>query len=144
MEETASPPAVEAPPEPAPAAAPEEPGLAAATAPAADTDAAVAGARGLPEGSFQKLFEKYPNLERVFQLELPVIVVLAEKTSTLEEVLSLSEGSVIVFKKHNTEPLDILVHNRKIGAGKTIKVGERFGVLVREVGSPRELLTKLR
>jgi flagellar motor switch protein FliN len=87
---------------------------------------------------------QYPNLEKVLNLELPVIVVLAEKSTTLEEVLNLNEGSVIVFKKHNSEPLDILINNRRIGAGRTIKIGERFGVHVREVGTPQELLAKLR
>jgi flagellar motor switch protein FliN len=87
---------------------------------------------------------QYPNLEKVLNLELPVIVVLAEKPTTLEEVLNLNEGSVIVFKKHNSEPLDILINNRRIGAGRTIKIGERFGVHVREVGTPQELLAKLR
>ncbi len=95
---------------------------------------------GLSEASLQE----YPNLEKVLSLELPVIVVLAEKATTLEEVLNLNEGSVIVFKKHNTEPLDILINNRRIGAGKTIKIGERFGVHVREVGTPQELLAKIR
>ncbi len=94
--------------------------------------------------SEEKIFEKYPNLEKILNLELPVIVVLAEKASTLEEVLALAEGSVIVFKKHNTDPLDILVHNRRIGAGKTIKIGEHFGVHVREVGTPEEILAKIR
>jgi flagellar motor switch protein FliN/FliY len=86
----------------------------------------------------------YPNLEKVINLQLPVIVVLAEKTATLEEVLSLCVGSVIVFKKHSTEPLDILVSNRRIGAGKTVKVGEHFGVHVRDIGSPEETLEMLR
>ena len=101
---------------------------------------AIASAGDLPEAASSQ----YPNLEKVLNLELPVIVVLAEKSTTLEEVLKLNEGSVIVFKKHNSEPLDILINNRRIGAGKTIKIGERFGVHVREVGTPEELLAKLR
>ena len=75
--------------------------------------------------------------------ELTVIVVLAEKTATLEEVLSLSTGSVIVFGKHHTDPLDLLVANRRIGAGRAVKLGERFGLQVREIGTPEETLEKL-
>ena len=92
----------------------------------------------------REVLRKYPNIEKILGLELPVIVVLAEKATTLEEILSLNEGSVIVFKKHNSEALDILINNRKIGAGKTIKIGERFGVHIREIGTPQEIVEKLR
>jgi len=84
-----------------------------------------------------------PNLRRLLQLELPVIVVLTEKRVTLEEVLNLCVGDILAFKKHNSELLDILVNDKRIGSGKTIKVGERFGVHVREIGAPRETLKKI-
>ena len=83
------------------------------------------------------------NLDALLALELPVIVVLAEKESTLEEVLDLAEGGIIAFKKHNSEPLNLLVNNQRIGSGKTIKVGERFGLHVREIGPAQETLRKL-
>lgn len=87
--------------------------------------------------------EKYPNLDKLLATEMPIIITLGEKPLSLEDVLSLAEGSVIVFKKHNSEPLDILVNNRRIGTGKAIKIGERFGVHIREIGSPQETLAKL-
>jgi flagellar motor switch protein FliN len=115
---------------------------------AASPAAAGSPAEGTPAPSSLKVSEevrrKYPNLERVLNLELPVIVVLAEKNATLEEILALNEGSVIVFKKHNSQPLDIRINNRKVGAGKTIKIGEHFGIHIREVGTPREILATIR
>jgi len=92
----------------------------------------------------ESTLKKYPNLEKTLSIEMPVIVVLGEKSASLEDVLSLTKGSLIVFKKHNSEPLDVLVNNRKIGAGKTIKVGERFAVQLREVGTTREIREKIR
>ena len=86
----------------------------------------------------------YANLDLLLDLEVPVIVVLAEKTITLGEVLSFSEGTVVPFGKHAGEPLDIMVHNRRIGSGKAIKVGERFGIHVRQVLTPEETLAALR
>jgi len=90
-----------------------------------------------------EISEEYPNLEKILNLEMPVIVVLAEKSLTLEDVLSISKGTVIVFKKNHSEPLDIMINNRRIGSGKTIKIGERFGIHVREIGTPEEMLAKL-
>ena len=87
---------------------------------------------------------RYPNLDRLLSLELPVIAVLAEKSASLDEVLSLREGSVIMFKKNAGGLLDILINDRPIGAGKTIKVGERFGIHVRHVGTPQETLARIR
>ena len=83
------------------------------------------------------------NLTARLALELPVIVVLAEKTTTLEDVLNLAEGGIIVFRKHNSEPLSLLVNTQHIGSGKTIKLGERFGLHVREIGPLRETLRKI-
>ena len=83
------------------------------------------------------------KLQRILDLELEVSVVLAENRLTLGEVLQFSEGHVLSFKKHNTEPLDILVNHRTIGRGKAIKVGERFGLHVREVGPPKAILEDL-
>ncbi len=87
--------------------------------------------------------EKYPNLEKLLNLRLPVIVTLAEKETTLEEIVNFAVGSIIMFKKHNSKPLDLLVNNQKIGSGKTIKVNEKFALHVREIGSPKENLKKI-
>jgi flagellar motor switch protein FliN/FliY len=87
--------------------------------------------------------EEERNLEALLDLKFPVIVVLATKKMKLEDILNLCEGDVIAFKKHNSEPLDLLVNDCRIGAGKTIKVGERFGVHVREIGPARETLQKI-
>jgi len=76
--------------------------------------------------------------------KLEVSVVLAEKTAKLGEVLSLCIGSVIGFEKHSTALLDLLVSNRRIGAGKAVKSGERFGLHLGEIGTPEETLAKLR
>mgnify|MGYP001127691498 CR=1 FL=1 len=54
--------------------------------------------------------------------------------------LNFAEGGIIVFRKHNSEPLDLRVNNQRIGSVKTIKVGEKFGLHVREIGPPKETL----
>ena len=81
---------------------------------------------------------QFGNLQSLTGIEVPVIVVLAEKGASLREVLSMTEGSVIMFKKHNSELLSVLVNNRQIGSGKTIKVGERFGIHLRTLGRSAE------
>ena len=87
---------------------------------------------------------RYPNLDKLLQVELPVIAVLAERRMSLEETLSLREGSIIAFKKNAADPLDVYVQDRRIGRGKTIKVAERFGVHLSEITNPEDLLARLR
>lgn len=87
--------------------------------------------------------EKFTNLNKLLNLKLPVIVTLAEKETTLQEVLNFAVGGIIVFKKHNSEPLTLLVNDQPVGSGKTIKVGEKFGLHVRKIGPPQETLEKL-
>ena len=82
-------------------------------------------------------------MERVMHLELPVIAVLGEKKMPMEEVLNLTKGALIPFKKHNGEPLDLFVNNCRIGYGKAIKIGQRFGIYIGEIGSPEEMIKKL-
>lgn len=86
---------------------------------------------------------KNEAIERALNLELPVIAVLAEKSMALSDVLSLQKDSVIAFKKHSDEPLEFFINDRRMGAGKAVKVGEKFGVYVNEIGTPREMIESL-
>ena len=83
------------------------------------------------------------SLDRVLHLQMPVIAVLGEKQMSVEDVLNLTKDAVITFKKHNSEPLDLYVNNCRIGSGKAIKVGQRFGIYIGEIGTPQEMIKKL-
>jgi len=70
----------------------------------------------------------------MLDLELPIVVELAERTLTMEEVVALAPGSIIEFPKAADEPLRIVVGNQPIGVGTAVKVGENYGVRVSELG----------
>lgn len=76
---------------------------------------------------------KAPNLERVLRIRVPVIVQLAQRTMPIAGVRDLAVGSIIEFQKSVEEPLDLLVHNRAIGRGICVKVGENFGLRLMEI-----------
>ena len=87
-----------------------------------------------PEASLplSLLIEKYPNLRNLVEVQCPVIAILAQKQISLGEVLGLDVGSVIVFSKHNSDPISLCVNNVEVGSGKTIKVGDHFGLHLRD------------
>jgi len=83
------------------------------------------------------------NVIRVLKIQLPVSVLMAEKQVPLEYVMNLGPGRVVEFEKPCDELLDILVAGKKIGSGEVVKVGERFGIVVREIGGVRERVEQL-
>ncbi|MCI0650614.1 MAG: FliM/FliN family flagellar motor C-terminal domain-containing protein [Planctomycetes bacterium] len=79
----------------------------------------------------EMLVERFPNLAGILHVRCPMIAVLAEKEMPLEAVLELGVGSVIVFSKNNADPIALHVNNVAVGCGKTIKVGDHFGLHLR-------------
>jgi len=76
-----------------------------------------------------------PEILRILQLEVPVIVQLADRGMTMKEILELNVGSVIEFDKHCDSELHLVVTNRCIGLGHAVKVGENFGLRVTRIGT---------
>jgi flagellar motor switch protein FliN/FliY len=83
------------------------------------------------------------NVERILKIPVPVIVVVAEKRLPFRDVLDLTEGTVLEFDKSSSEPLMLLVNDRKVGLGRVVKVGERFGLRIEEIGGPEDIVQKL-
>ena len=69
-----------------------------------------------------------PPVDHAMRLDLPVIAVLAERRMTLGQVLELGRDSIIAFDKGVADPVDVFVNNCRIGAGKVVQVGDRFGL----------------
>ena len=83
------------------------------------------------------------ELRRILQLEVPVIVKLAERKLTLAEVMRLGQGAIIEFSKASDEPLELLVNNKTIGLGEAVKVGENFGLKLTHVGDVKQIIRTL-
>jgi flagellar motor switch protein FliN/FliY len=84
-----------------------------------------------------------PDVNRIMKLEVPVIVKLAERKLPVAEVLRLGVGSIIEFVKSNDEPLQLMINNRTIAVGEAVKVGENFGLRIKQVGTVRQLIAAL-
>ena len=83
------------------------------------------------------------ELRRILRLEVPVIVKLADRKLLLSEVMRLGVGAIIEFVKSSSEPLELLINNKVIGVGETVKVGENFGLRITQVGDLRHLIKSL-
>ncbi len=70
------------------------------------------------------------NLRRVLQIEVPVIVRLAERKMPVKSIMQLATGSIIEFEKPADDELDLLINNKCVGHGRAVKVGENFGLRI--------------
>lgn len=83
------------------------------------------------------------ELDRILQIRVPVIVKLAQRKISLQEVLRLSTGSIIEFYKSSDDPLELLINNKAIGVGVAVKVGENFGIKLTQVGDVRQIVAAM-
>src|SRR4051794_12911141 len=83
------------------------------------------------------------ELQRILRLQVPVIVRLAERKLPCSEVLRLGVGAIIEFSKSSDEPLELLINNKPIGVGVTVKVGENFGLRITQIGDVKQVIESL-
>jgi flagellar motor switch protein FliN/FliY len=83
------------------------------------------------------------QLQRILRLEVPVIVKLAERRLMLSEVMRLGTGAIIEFFKSSDEPLELMINNKVIGVGETVKVGENFGLRITQIGDLKQIIQSM-
>lgn len=83
------------------------------------------------------------DLRTIVKLEVPVIVQVGERMVSMDDILSLGPGAILELEKHAEEMLTLLVNNKPIGMGEAVKVGENFGIRIKQIGSPIERVQAL-
>src|SRR5690242_7218587 len=83
------------------------------------------------------------ELHRILRLQVPVIVRLAQRKLSCSEVLRLGVGAIIEFSKSSDEPLELLINNKPIGVGVTVKVGANFGLKITQIGDVKQVIQSM-
>lgn len=83
------------------------------------------------------------ELDRILRMQVPVIVKLADRKLTLQEVMRLGPGAIIEFFKASDQPLELLINNKTIAIGETVKVGENFGLKITQIGDVKQIIESL-
>ncbi|MEN0110416.1 MAG: FliM/FliN family flagellar motor switch protein [Planctomycetota bacterium] len=79
-----------------------------------------------------------PHTVSQLRVMVPVSASLAIKKAKIEEIVELGPGSIITFDTACDDPLTIAVGERAVATADAVKVGDKFGVRVREMISPPE------
>ncbi len=83
------------------------------------------------------------DVRTILKLEVPLIVVLGERTMRAKEVVNLVPGAIVELPKKAEDELELLVNNRAVGAGYAVKVGENFGIRITYVGDIKQRIVAL-
>jgi flagellar motor switch protein FliN/FliY len=129
----------------------DDPNAVAASGDPADADAAAAmamdpmaalAAAGLPIDASEL---KLPNFQQVMQdaqvssidllrdVELNVKIELGRSRMLVEDVLKLSEGSVVELDKLAGDPVDVFVNDKLVARGEVLVLNDNFCVRVNEI-----------
>jgi flagellar motor switch protein FliN len=82
---------------------------------------------------------RLPRYTRSFlKVQVPVAVNLASQKHTVQEIRELVPGAIIKFDKSCEELLDLVVCDQPIAAGEVVKVGDKFGLRIRNMILPQE------
>jgi flagellar motor switch protein FliN/FliY len=73
------------------------------------------------------------SLKNVVDLEVPVVVVLGERSFPLAEILDLRPGTVLEIGGRHDQPLDLYVNGSRVASGRAVDIGERLGFLLEKV-----------
>ena len=74
------------------------------------------------------------NKEDLFgKIPLQLVFRVARTKMEIGDLLKLGPGAVIELDKRVREPLDIVIENKRVGTGEVVKVGENYGVRIKEL-----------
>jgi flagellar motor switch protein FliN/FliY len=74
-------------------------------------------------------------VDRLRKLPVAVTVRLAEKKVEISQLIGLGPGAIITFDKSCEDLIDLYVNNQIYCRGEAVKIGEKFGIKICELGS---------
>ena len=83
------------------------------------------------------------NLDFLLDIPLEVTVELGRTKLMINNMLQLTQGSVIELSKTAGEPVEIYVNNKLLGKGEVIVVNERFGIRITEIISQADRIKNM-
>src|SRR5918993_5637742 len=97
-------------------------------------DGAAADAEQFPLPNFQQVMQdaQVSSIDLLRDVELNVKIELGRSRMLVEEVLKLSEGSVVELDKLAGDPVDVFVNDRLVARGEGLVLNDNFCVRVNE------------
>lgn len=76
--------------------------------------------------------------QAILGITTDVSVTLCRKRESIDRIVSLAPGSMLTFEAHCDEPLILEAGGTAIATGETVKIGDKFGLRIREILGNRD------
>ncbi len=83
------------------------------------------------------------KMEFLLDIPLEISIELGRTRMLIDQLLKLSQGSVIELSKYAGETLEILANQKVIAKGEVVVVNEKYGIRLTEIVSPMERVARL-
>lgn len=80
------------------------------------------------------------NMDLLLDVEVPISVEVGAARMSLQEILSLSMGSVVRLDKRADEPVDLRVNGKLVARGEVVMVDDCYGLRITKIVDPHERL----
>jgi len=86
---------------------------------------------------------KIRDIEFILDIPLELTVIIGRTKILVQELLQLTQGSVVALDKLAGEPMEVYVNGKLIGRGEVVVVNEKFGIRITDIISPQERVKQL-
>lgn len=76
--------------------------------------------------------------QSALRIKVPLVVSLARKKMSIEQVTSIVPGMIIQFEKPCSSPMTVEVEDQPIAEGDIVKIGDKFGVRIKDILAAKE------
>jgi flagellar motor switch protein FliN len=77
--------------------------------------------------------EESVNLNLLMDINLEIVVELGRTKKKINEILELSQGSIIELDRVSGEPVDLLINGKVVAKGEVVVIDEYFGIRITEI-----------
>lgn len=84
------------------------------------------------------------NLDVILDIPVSLSMEIGRTEITINDLLQLSQGSVVELDRLAGESMDVMVNGTLIAHGEVVVVDEKFGIRLTDVISPTERIRKLK
>lgn len=84
------------------------------------------------------------DISALMDVPVTLSVEIGKKRMPINDLVSLTPGSIVELDKEHSAPLDLLVNGTLIARGEVVVIGKRFGLRLVDVVSPKERIEKLK
>lgn len=91
-----------------------------------------------------KTTQRVADVDFILDIPLEVTVELGRTKMLINDLLQLSQGSVVELTKFAGQTLDLLANHRLVARGEVVVVKDHYALRITEIVSPIERIEKLK